>query len=217
MERGFIFDLDGVLTDTAEYHYRSWKQLTDEEGIPFTRDDNDLLRGITRRHSLEVILKGKTLPEDQMQDWMRRKNEYFHVFLEEMTSDNLLAGVGDFLESAVQGKIKLGLASASGNARIVCERLGILGLFEAFGDATTVSNPKPAPDLFIWVAGGLGVSPKDCIVFEDATTGIEAALSAGFWTVGIGVDERTAKAHRQIPDFRGVTIADFNLPLTQHK
>lgn len=213
MGQGFIFDLDGVLTDTAEYHYRSWKQLTDEEGIPFTRADNDLLRGITRRHSLEIILKGKTLPEEQMQDWMRRKNDYFHVFLEEMTSDNLLAGVGDFLESAVQAKIKLGLASASRNARVVCERLGILGLFDAFGDAHTVSNPKPAPDLFIWVAGGLGFSPKECIVFEDATSGIEAALSAGFWTVGIGTNDRTAKAHRQITDFTGVALTDFKLPL----
>lgn len=213
MGRGFIFDMDGVITDTAEYHYRSWKQLAEEEGLPFTREDNEALRGVTRRRSLEILLKGKTISEVQMQEWMTRKNDYFHTFLNKMTPADLLPGVSVFLNDAKKAGIKLGLASASRNARPVCERLGVLEMFDAFGDSDTVVNPKPAPDLFIWVAGGFGLSPKECIVFEDAESGIEAALVSGFWTVGIGPKERVGKAHRCINSFTELTLKDIELPL----
>jgi len=210
---GFIFDLDGVITDTAEYHYRSWQRLADELGIPFSREDNDALRGVPRRRSLELVLKGRTLPEDEMQRLMTLKNDYYRAFLTEVTPDGLLPGVGDFLNAARAAGIRIGLGSASKNARDVLERLGVMALFDAIGDGNSVTNQKPAPDLFVWVAGALRLPPERCVVFEDAEAGIDAAKAGGFWTVGLGPAERVGHAHRRINGFIGVTINDFLPPL----
>jgi beta-phosphoglucomutase len=210
---GFIFDLDGVITDTAEYHYRSWQRLADELGIPFSREDNDALRGVPRRRSLELVLKGKALPEDEMQRLMTLKNDYYRAFLTEVTPDGLLPGVGDALGAARAAGIRIGLGSASKNARDVLERLGVMGLFDAIGDGNSVVNQKPAPDLFVWVAGALRLPPNQCVVFEDAEAGVDAAKTGGFWTVGIGPVERVGHAHRRIDGFIGVTINDFLPPL----
>ncbi len=193
---GFIFDLDGVLTDTAEYHYWSWQRLADEEGLAFSREDNEALRGVSRRRSLEILLKGKTLPESVMEDYMARKNAYYLEDMERLTPADLLPGAGQFLAAARAEGIVLGLASASKNARMVCERLGILDLFRVIGDGYSVVNAKPAPDLFVWVAGGLGLNPKACTVFEDAEMGIAVAQQGGFYTVGIGPAERVGAAHQ---------------------
>ncbi len=214
MQIGYIFDLDGVITDTAEFHYRSWKQLADEEGIPFTRADNDALRGVSRRRSLELLLKGRKYPEATLQEMMERKNAYYQGFLEEITPDHLLPGVTAFLQEAREAGIKLGLASASKNAPTVCGRLGIVNKLDVLGDGYSVVNTKPAPDLFIWVAGGFGLPPGQCIVFEDAEAGVEAALNGGFWAVGIGPQERVGRAHRIRPDLNGARVEDFTLPLT---
>ncbi len=213
MTIGYILDLDGVITDTAEFHYRAWKRLADEEGIPFTRTDNEAMRGVPRRRSLEILLKDKVLSEVQMQAWMERKNAYYREFLKEITPDDLLPGVWDFLRDAKAARILLGLGSASKNAREVCERLGILSLFDAFGDGYSVVNAKPASDIFIWVAGRFGLPPEQCIVFEDAEAGIEAALLGGFWTVGLGPQERVGKAHRVRESLAGAHVYDFTLPL----
>src|SRR5688500_2296017 len=137
---GFIFDLDGVITDTAEYHYRSWQRLADELGIAFNREDNDALRGVPRRRSLELVLKGRALPEDEMQRLMTLKNDYYRAFLSEVTPDGLLPGVDDFLNAARAAGIKIGLGSASKNARDVLERLGVMALFDAIGDGNSVVN-----------------------------------------------------------------------------
>lgn len=184
--RAFIFDLDGVITDTAEFHFLAWKQLADEEGISFTREDNEQLRGVSRRESLNRMLKGKLITEETAQLWMARKNEYYVRFLGDITPDHLLPGVNRFLTSARQANIKLGIGSASKNARTVLERLEVIDLFDVIGDGNSVSNSKPAPDLFIWVAGGLSTPPTEAVVFEDAEAGVDAALKGGFWTVGIG-------------------------------
>ena len=210
---GFIFDLAGVITDTAEYHYRSWQRLADELSIPFSREDNDALRGVPRRRSLELVLKGRTLPEDEMQRLMTLKNDYYRAFLTEVTPDGLLPGVGDFLNAARAAGIRIGLGSASKNARDVLERLGVMALFDAIGDGNSVTNQKPAPDLFVWVAGALRLPPERCVVFEDAEAGIDAAKAGGFWTVGLGPAERVGHAHRRINGFIGVTINDFLPPL----
>ncbi len=213
MKVGYIFDLDGVITDTAEYHYRSWDKLAREEGITFTREDNEALRGVPRRRSLEILLKDRVLPEATMQAWMERKNDYYLDYLREITPAALLPGVADFLKEAKSAGVLIGLGSASKNAREVCERLGILSLFDGFGDGYSVVNPKPAPDLFVWVAGRFGLPPTQCVVFEDAEAGIEAALVGGFWTVGLGPQERVGKAHRVIDSLAGAHISDFSLPL----
>ncbi|MBE2196190.1 MAG: beta-phosphoglucomutase [Anaerolinea sp.] len=190
-----IFDLDGVIIETDEYHYRSWQRLADEEGIPFDRAANDDLRGLTRRASLLKLLKGRVISEDQMQAWMERKNAYYLDYMGRFTPADLQPGVGEFLRAAKAKGLKIGLASASQNARPILHLLQINDLFDAVGDAFSVPNPKPASDLFIWVAGRLNVNPARVIVVEDSEAGIEAALRAGMLTIGLGSGERLAKAH----------------------
>lgn len=206
--RAFIFDLDGVITDTAEFHYLSWKRLTDEEGIPFTREDNDRLRGVSRRESLNRILKGRPIDEATAQAWMTRKNEYYLAYLNDLTPEDCLPGVVDFLKDAGNLGIRLGLGSASKNARMVLEKLGLLNTFDAIGDGSSVLNSKPAPDLFIWVAGALHVSPTQAVVFEDAEAGIDAALAGGFWTVGIG-NANVSHAHLTMPDLASKSVVEL--------
>ena len=213
MQIGYIFDLDGVLTNTAEYHYRSWKKLAEEEGLPFTRQDNEALRGVPRRRCLEILLSGRLLLEETMQEMMERKNRFYREFLHELSPNSLLPGVPDFLDEAKSAGIRLGLASASKNARYVCDRLEIMQLFDTIGDGYSVVNAKPAPDLFIWVAGGVGIRPQHGIVFEDAEAGIQAALAGGFWTVGIGPGERVGEAHMVRENLTGAHISEFELPL----
>ncbi len=207
--KGLIFDLDGVITDTAEYHFRSWQRLAQEEGLTFTREDNEALRGVSRRASLELLLKGELRPDAEMEALMTRKNQYYLDYVQEMTPADLLQGVGDFLRIAREMGFKIGMGSASKNARLVCERLNVLDLFDVIGDGYSVVNGKPAPDLFVWVAGGLGLPPYECAVFEDAEAGITAALAGGFYAVGIGPAERVGRAHRLIGGLHEVHPRDF--------
>ncbi|MBX3061856.1 MAG: beta-phosphoglucomutase [Anaerolineae bacterium] len=206
MISAFVFDLDGVITDTAEYHYRSWKRLAEEEGIPFTREDNEQLRGVSRRESLLLLLKGRVLAESQMQEWMERKNNYYRQYLKEITSADLLPGVQAFLTETRAYGLKIGLASASKNAKDVLNGLGIMALFDAVGDGYSVSNTKPAPDLFVWVAGRLDLPPDRVVIFEDAEAGIAGALAAGMYAIGLGPAERVGKAHVILPDLRDAHV-----------
>ncbi len=202
--KAFIFDLDGVLTDTAEYHYQAWQRLADEEGIPFSRAENDAMRGLARRDSLNVLLKGRDIDEATAQAWMVRKNDYYVALLNNISPDDLLPGVGDFLAAAKANGLKLGVGSASKNARPALEKLNILSLFDAVGDGYSVVHGKPAPDLFIWVAGRLGINPTQGVVFEDAAAGVQAAKRGGFYTVGLG-DAVGEGATLRLPDLSGVT------------
>ncbi|MCU0466844.1 MAG: beta-phosphoglucomutase [Anaerolineae bacterium] len=184
--RGFIFDLDGVITDTAELHYQSWKVVADAEGLPFTREDNEQLRGVSRRESLERLLKDRPMDEAKKLDIMTRKNDIYREKLKTITPDDLLPGVRTFIDQARARGIKIGLGSASRNAREVLGSLGVTALFDALGDGHSVVNTKPAPDLFVWVAGRLDLNPAQVIVFEDAEAGVDAAKAGGFKSVGIG-------------------------------
>ncbi|MBI1259619.1 MAG: beta-phosphoglucomutase [Chloroflexi bacterium] len=206
--RAFIFDLDGVITDTAEYHFLAWKRLADEEGIPFTRQDNEALRGVSRRESLNRMLKGRPIDEATAQDYMKRKNDYYGASLNDITPANGLPGALNLLDEAHAAGIKTGLGSASKNARPVLEKLGIADKFDAIGDGYSVVNTKPAPDLFIWTAGRLGVSPTQAVVFEDAEAGVAAALTGGFWAVGIGTAD-VGKAHLVLPDLTNAHAAEI--------
>jgi len=205
--RGFIFDLDGVITDTAEFHYLSWQRLADEEGLPFTREDNEALRGLSRRDSLLRLLKGKVVDEPTMQEWMTRKNGYYMDFLQRITPENRLPGVGRFLQEARQAGIKTAIGSASKNASVVLERLQLLELLDVVGDGNSVVNAKPAPDIFIWVAGRLNLPPTQVVVFEDAEAGIEAALRGGFYTVGLG-SANVNKAHLVLLNLADAHVGD---------
>lgn len=205
--KAFIFDLDGVLTDTSEYHYRAWKRLADELGIPFHRQRNEALRGVSRRRSLELLLDGRPATEAQMEEWMERKNRYYGKFLKELTPDDLLPGALDLLREIRRAGLKVGIASASKNTRTVLDRLNLWPLADAVSDGYSMERTKPAPDLFLHCARQLGVMPEEAVVVEDAAAGVEAALAGGFWTVGLGPEARVGAAHATFPSLEGVTLA----------
>lgn len=207
--KGFIFDLDGVLTDTAEYHYRAWKQLAAEIGIPFTREDNEFLRGIPRRESLLLILKERQFPEDQLQEMMDRKNRYYLEFIRDITPRDLLPGARELLEEIRAAGLKSALGSASKNASEVIERLGVTHLLDAISDGHSVEFQKPAPDLFLHAAGQLGLHPSECVVVEDAAAGVEAARSGGFRSIGLGPRERVGNADLVLPSLKGFQLDDL--------
>jgi beta-phosphoglucomutase len=210
--KGFIFDLDGVLVDTAEFHYRGWKRLADEEGLLFDRKANEALRGIPRRESLLLILKDRRVSEESMQEMMQRKNNYYLEYIQEITPADLLPGACDLLEEIHAARLKSAIGSASKNSRQVVEKLGIEPLLDAISDGYSVDNPKPAPDLFLHASAQLDLPPSDCVVVEDATAGIQAAQAGRFYSIGIGPHERVGEADLVLPSLEGVhlkQILDF--------
>ena len=212
--QGFIFDLDGVLTDTAEYHYRSWQRLADEEGLPFDRQANEALRGVSRRESLLLIVGNRQYPEEKLQEMMDRKNRYYVESIQNITSAELLPGALTLLDELRQAGIKISIGSGSKNARMVMEKLGIADRVDAIADGYSVQRAKPAPDLFLFAANLLGLEPAHCVVVEDAGAGIEAALAAGTWAVGLGPAERVGAAHVVLPSLEGVRWADLRAKLS---
>ena len=210
--KGFIFDLDGVLTDTAEFHYLGWKRLADELGISFTREDNEALRGIPRRESLMLILRQRQYPEGQIQEMLARKNNYYLELIQTIRPEHLLPGARELLEEIHAAGLKSALGSASRNAPEVVERLGIAHLLDAIAHGGSVEHQKPAPDLFLYAASQLGLTPVECIVVEDAAAGIEAAIAGGFHSVGLGPPERVGAADLCVPSLKNVGLQDLLSP-----
>ncbi|MEA3453448.1 MAG: beta-phosphoglucomutase [Candidatus Caldatribacteriota bacterium] len=208
--KAIIFDLDGVITDTSEYHYRAWKRLTDEEGIPFSRDDNDKLRGVSRKECLKILLNGKQVSAEQFQEMMDRKNRYYVELLKQMTSKNILSGAKKLVLEIKRRGIKTAIASVSKNTRTVLQGTGIEDLFDVIVDGYSVKNTKPAPDIFLFAAKELGVKPEDCVVIEDAEAGIEAALAGKMIPIGIGPEERVGKARYRFEKIGDITITKLS-------
>jgi beta-phosphoglucomutase len=204
--KAFIFDLDGVLVDTAEYHYRGWKRLADEEGLPFDRKANEALRGISRRESLLLILKDRFLPESKIQEMMECKNRYYLELVQEVTPADMLPGAFELLLEIRTAGLKTAIGSASKNTYQVVEKLGIASLIDVISDGYSVENPKPAPDLFLHAAVQLGLPPAECVVVEDAAAGIEAAKAGGFRSIGLGPIERVGEADLVYPSLAGVSL-----------
>lgn len=205
--KAFIFDLDGVITDTANYHYLAWKRLADEIHVSFDRKRNEQLRGISRRESLLILLDGKTVDEIQLSEWMEKKNNYYREYLKNITPLDLLPGVLVVLNTLKEKNIKIAIASASKNAKDVLYRLGIEEYLDTVCDGYSVENSKPAPDLFLYAAKQLREQPKNCVVVEDAAAGIKAGISAGMLTVGIGPVSRVGEADKVLLDgFRDIAI-----------
>lgn len=206
-----IFDLDGVLTDTAELHYHTWQRLADDEGWYFDRAINDRLRGVKRRNSLAIILAENqhSASEAEIIEWLQRKDQYFQVLLNEISPADLLPGAHDLLHALRAAGIKTALGSASVNARQVVQRLGVADLLDVLADGNTVQHSKPAPDLFLWIAHALQIAPVNCAVFEDAAAGIDAALAAGMWGIGLGPRERVGHAHLCFTSLAEVTLPNL--------
>jgi beta-phosphoglucomutase len=209
MLSAFIFDLDGVLTDTAEYHFRAWNQLAAEENLPFSRDDNEHLRGISRRESLMLIIKDRIYSEAKIQEMMERKNSYYLEFIREISPRDLLPGAKELLDELSSAGLKIALGSASKNASDVLESLGIRSLFDAISDGYSVEHQKPAPDLFLHAARQLNLPPAQCVVVEDAAAGIQAARTGGFRSIGLGPRERVGEAEIIFPCLVGLHLADL--------
>ncbi len=211
MIQGVIFDLDGVLTDTAEYHYLAWKQLADEEGIAFNRQENEALRGIARRESLLYILglSDRTATEPELEAMMERKNRYYLELIRNISPSDLLPGVSVLLEDLKAAKVKIGLGSSSKNARDVIRRLGISEYMDGIADGYSVIKPKPAPDVFLHAAFQLGLSPAQCLVVEDADAGVEAANSAGMRAVKLGALDHPSNASVVLSSLEGVRWSDL--------
>lgn len=205
-----IFDLDGVLTDTSEYHYQSWKRLADEEGIPFTHQDNDEhLRGVSRKESLMYLLKGRKVSDAQFQEMMDRKNHYYNEMIKTMTPNDLIAGGRALLQEIRQAGIKVAIASGSKNCRTVVDLLAISDLLDSIADGYSVANSKPAPDIFVYAAGMVHIPTPECLVVEDADAGIESAKTGGMQALGIGPAERFQRADKVLPSLANKHLQDL--------
>ena len=186
--KGALFDLDGVLVDTAKYHYLAWKRLAEQLGFEFTEADNERLKGVSRTRSLEIVLEvgGITLTEEEKLRLAEEKNERYLQYIRRMDEAELLPGAKEYLHRLRARGIKIALGSASKNAAFILDRVGIARLFDAIVDGTKVSRAKPDPEVFVVGCKELGLEPADCVVFEDAEAGVQAALAAGMRVVGIG-------------------------------
>lgn len=202
-----IFDLDGVIVDTAKYHYIAWKQLADELGFLFTEDHNELLKGVSRMRSLDILLEIGHIKksEEEKQVLAAEKNERYVAYISRMTPQEILPGVTPFLKGLKEKGIKAALGSASKNAPMILDRIGLLSWFDVIIDGNHVSKAKPDPEVFLKGAASLKVHPSECIVFEDAIAGIEAAKNGGMHCVGIGDAKVLHDADLVIPGFEDFT------------
>lgn len=200
-----IFDLDGVIVDTAKFHFLAWRRLANELGFDFTEVENEKLKGVSRMGSLELILQwgGIEVDEATKKELADKKNTWYVAYLQDMNESDILEGVQAFLEDLKQRGIRRGLGSASKNAVTVVEKIGLLEEFEVIIDGYKATKSKPDPQVFAMGADAMGVPHHECIVFEDAASGIEAALNGGFYAVGIGSPENLGHAHLVIPNFIG--------------
>lgn len=201
MIQAFIFDLDGVLTDTAEYHFLAWQQLATQLGIDFSRADNELLKGVDRMGSLELILQlgQKQLSQDEKLKLAEQKNLEYLKLVETMSPADLFPGVLPLFSSLKAAGVKTALASASKNAALVLQKLGIPALFDYVADSNLIKNGKPDPEIFLTCAQALAVTPERCIGVEDAPAGVTAIKAAGMYALGIGEAQALTQADRVIP------------------
>jgi beta-phosphoglucomutase len=183
-----IFDLDGVIVDTAVYHYKAWKRLANELGFDISEEQNEQLKGVSRVRSLELILQWghvtKTAAEQE--ELATKKNKWYVEMISHMTPAEILPGAKEFLETCRAAGLKTALGSASKNSTTILDKINLAGLFDAVIDGNMVSNPKPDPEVFLKGAEALNIAPANCVVFEDAMAGIEAAKNGGMKAVGIG-------------------------------
>jgi beta-phosphoglucomutase len=211
-----IFDLDGVIVDTAHYHFLAWRRLARELGFDLTEEQNERLKGVSRMHSLDIILElaGVTLSQHEKEILANKKNSWFVDYLERMAPEEIFPGVKSLISELRSRGIKIGLASSSKNARTVIQLLHIQNDFDAVVDGTMITHSKPHPEIFLLAASKLGVEPKDCVVFEDAEAGVEAALAAGMLSVGVGSEDQLGKANKVIAktgDFKISSLQELEI------
>lgn len=211
MIKACIFDLDGVLVDTAHYHFLAWKRLAKEFDYELTEEINEELKGVSRMKSLEIVLQHANVSlENQKKELLAdRKNGWFTEYVHNMNPDELFPGVRELFSRLRKDNIKIGLASSSKNAKTIIEILGIQNEFETVVDGTMIVHSKPDPEIFLLAAKRLGIDPVDCLVFEDAEAGVEAALAAGMKCVGVGNFTKLNRANRVVDSIQNFNYHDL--------
>ena len=202
-KKGFIFDLDGVIVDTAKYHYLAWKKLANELGFEFTEEQNEMFKGVSRKRCLEILLDLGEIEatQDQFDTWMVEKNRDYLTYIEKMDESEILPKVKKVLKYLKKKGQGIALGSASKNAGPILEKVGLLSYFESIVDGNSVTKAKPDPEVFLIAASDLKMKPEDCIVFEDAVAGIQAANSAHMISIGIGDKNILNEADYNCKDF----------------
>lgn len=197
MIQAVIFDLDGVLVSTDECHYQAWKRMSDEENIPFDRTINERLRGVSRMESLDIILEksNKDYSSTEKTEMATRKNNYYVQLIQSLTSDDLLPGALHTVKTLKANGIKIAVGSSSKNAPTLLQRLGIEDIFDAVAEGNDISRSKPDPEVFLLAASRMNIPPENCLVVEDADSGIEAAKRAGMKTLGVGAAKNNPQAN----------------------
>lgn len=206
-KKGFIFDLDGVIVDTAKYHYLAWQRLAKSLDIDFTEEENEQLKGVSRVCSLEKILSwgNKMISEEQFTQLMGKKNEEYLSYIAEMDSNEILPDVPRVLQTLIKQQQPISLGSASKNARTILDRVDLRKHFDAIVDGNDVSKAKPDPEVFLIAAKLLNIKPKDCVVFEDSVAGVEAANAANMISIGIGSKAILGHAQYVFNDFTEIS------------
>lgn len=203
-----LFDLDGVIVDTAKYHYIAWRQIAHELGFEFTEANNERLKGVSRQRSLEILLEvgGIALESEEKVRLAEKKNTLYLQYVMKMTPDEILPGAAEFLIACREGGYKTALATASRNAAVILDLLKIAPLFDVVMDGNKVSRTKPDPEVFLNCARDLHLPAQDCAVFEDAEAGIEAALAADMLAIGIGSPAILHRADLVVPGLGSLSL-----------
>lgn len=200
---GFIFDLDGVIVDTAKYHYLAWRKTAQSLGFDLSREQNENLKGVSRERSLRLILEwgGARIDQETFSRVMHQKNEDYLTYIAQMTANDILPKVRETLLYIKEAGGKIALGSASKNARLILEKMQLISIFDTIVDGNDVDRPKPDPEVFLKAANALGVVPEKCVVFEDAIAGVTAANDGGMYAVGIGNTQDLGHAKTVFKDF----------------
>jgi len=203
-----IFDLDGVIVDTARYHFLAWKRLAGQLKIHFTEEDNERLKGVSRMDSLDIILEigNMRLNEELRKEYASLKNRWYIEYINRMTPDEILPGSLEFIKELKEAGIKVAIGSASKNTSLILERVGMENLFDAIADGNRISKAKPDPEVFLTAAKILGIEPGRIVVFEDAVAGVRAALNAGMICIGVGSSGILSEAHAVIPGLNKMNL-----------
>ncbi len=218
--KALLFDLDGVIVETAHFHYLAWKRLANEKlDSDFTHEFNETLKGVSRMDSLDLIVQnaGKMLDQVTKLEYATLKNDWYLELVSKMSADEILPGITDFFKQIKTTDLKIALGSVSKNAKMILERVGMLQDFDAIIDGTCISKGKPDPEVFLKGAAAFGFEPAECIVFEDAVAGVESGKRAGMKVIGIGQPEVLTQADVVLKDFVGVQLSDLFIKLANSR
>lgn len=203
-----LFDLDGVIVDTAIYHFQAWRRLANELGFDFTEHQNEQLKGISRMESLDLILGwgGVTLNDEEKLAWATKKNDWYLELVMQMTPNEVLPGVPAFLTALRESGIKIALGSASKNSKLILEKIQMLDYFDAIIDGNNINKSKPDPQVFLLGAEATNCQPEECAVFEDAVAGVQAAKAGGMLAIGVGSADVLTEADVVIATFEEMSV-----------